>query len=163
MKNNFVTILTLLVSFVIVSVYADDDDYDFDYYSDFEVYNKSELKEKIGTYNKMRIIGASLLTIGGSSLITGISLVSTADIRTFDETTAAREVNPDTVFDDSGDRKMIGGIISIIAAVPFSVVGIVLTSIGNKKHREYKTKLKMREVNVQLDNKKQSILLTFEY
>ena len=116
-------------------------------------YSDAELKAKYHHYTRFRNVGLSFLGISAVSLVSGIAMVSTADVRTWDETKAARARNPDTTFSDSDDGKMIGGIVLIVATIPFVSMGIPFTAIGGSKRREYKYKMKMRGLQVNISRK----------
>ncbi len=125
--------------------------YDIDEISE---YSNDDLKGKYRSFTRFRNAGLSLLGISAVSLVSGIAMVSTADVRTWDETQAAKDKNPDTTFSDSDDGKMIGGILLIVATIPLSSLGITFTAIGGKKRREYLYKMRMRglQVNMSKEN-----------
>ncbi|MBN1577525.1 MAG: hypothetical protein JW913_13285 [Chitinispirillaceae bacterium] len=160
---NKITIIIAMVFAGACCIKADDPYALDEAYADAHEYSVDEIKTKVRKYSVMRAIGISGISLGGASLITGICLSSTADIRTFEETKAARAVNPDTVFDESGDIQMITGIMSMLVSLPIGATGAVLTGIGSKKRKEYRMKLRIRGARIHFDDKIKSIRISFAF
>lgn len=127
-------------------------------------YSPDYCKRKFKSFTRMNIVGLSCIGVAGASLVTGICLVSTADVRTWEETQAAQQINPDTTFEiTSEDRKMISGILLIVGTIPFTAAGMVLSIIGSKKRREYKRRLQFSGIQLGLSDKYTSIKVSFQF
>jgi hypothetical protein len=113
-------------------------------------YNDVELNRKYHTFTRFRNVGLSLLGISAVSLVSGIVMVSTADVVTWEETQKARDINPDTTISDKDAGKMITGVLLIVATIPFTSAGIPITAIGSKKRRGYKYEIRMRGLQVNI-------------
>lgn len=125
-------------------------------------YSDTELNEKYHSFTRFRNVGLSLLGVSAVSLVSGIVMVSTADVRTWEETQKAKDINPDTTFSDKDEGKMFAGVLLIVATIPFTSTGIPITAIGGKKRREYQYKIRMRGLQVNVSKKTTGLQLIFD-
>ncbi|WP_430816808.1 hypothetical protein [Carboxylicivirga sp. RSCT41] len=100
--------------------------------------NKLLYERKVQQYTKMKKTGATLGIIGGGLTAIGIALVASADWE--------EEVDEYGYTTTTTDTSGTIGILSLSAGIPMAVTGIVLSSVGNRKLKEYSEKLE--NVNV---------------
>lgn len=116
----------LLIVFLTVSV-------SFCQMKDQDGYTKEDVQGKIEKFRNIRTAGFVMLGMGVTAIGTGIALASTADWESHSTPTGVST----TTNDPSGGA----GIICIAVGIPVTVAGIVLSSIGSKKYREYKYRI----------------------
>ncbi len=71
---------------------------------------------------KKRNTGIVLSSIGGAALVGGIAMIATAD---WEYTRSGNNYN-------SNDPKAVIGILSVLAGIPMTIIGIVKTAKGSK-------------------------------
>ncbi len=120
------TVQFLLLVFLTVSV-------SFCQMKDEDGYTKEDVQGKIEKFKNLRTTGFAMLGIGAATIGTGIALISTADWESHSTPTGVST----TTDDPNGGA----GIICLAVGIPVTVAGIVLSSIGNRKYREYKYRI----------------------
>lgn len=102
---------------------------------DEDGYTRAMVDAKMHKFKNMRTTGLVMLGGAGTLIVSGIVCMSNADWESYSTYNGGGV----TTNDASGAV----GIMLTIAGVPITVAGIVLTSIGNKKYKEYKTRLRL--------------------
>gem|GEM_PF-6199835 len=127
-------------------------------YEEYMEYSPEELKQKYHKFSAVRNLGFSFIGVSVACLITGITLMATSDIQTWEETKAGK------VRDTSGndDTKFAVGIFLVVPAVPLAAAGITLAAIGGSKRREYKHKLVMRGIEANMSARRPAFALQFD-
>ena len=141
MKRSFISLLLIFLLFPLAN--ADDE------------YTVGEIQRKIMTYTKMKVTGFTLLGIGGAALAGGIILAVNAEWET--------QSTPTGVQKTTSDPQGAAGIILLAAGIPMTVAGTVLGAIGASKTHEYKRRLELYGVSINLTPKKQSVGLIFNF
>jgi hypothetical protein len=100
---------------------------------DEDGYTVEDLKAKVIKFQHLKITGFTLLGLGVTSSIIGISLMSSADWESYSTATGAGM----TTQDPQGGT----GIIMLGLGIPITIAGTVLATIGTRKHREYVSRL----------------------
>lgn len=96
--------------------------------------DRVKFENKVTSYTKMKKTGSTLAIVGGGLTVVGAVLVSSAD---WEETTDAYGQTQYNTNDSSGAL----GIVALAAGIPLTVTGIILSSVGNRKMKEYAKKL----------------------
>ncbi|HMA65178.1 MAG: hypothetical protein ACM31E_04900 [Fibrobacterota bacterium] len=102
---------------------------------DEDGYTKDIVEAKVQKFKNLRTTGFVMLGSGGTLLISGIICISSAEWESYSTYGGGGVTTNDPV---GG-----AGIIMTAVGVPLTVAGIVLSSIGRKKYREYSTRLQM--------------------
>ena len=113
-------------------------------------FRRENISNRCERAKKMRTTGIILASVGGASLITGISLIAIATNDVLN--------NNSTNFNDAGFY--VGGVLFIIAGVGCSGAGIPLAIIGSKKAKKYCGQSKESSY-MQLSTKGTSLALSF--
>lgn len=112
-------------------------------------------QQKVYSYTKMKKTGIGL-TIGGiASTVIGVALVSSAEW----ETTTDQYGTTTT----SDDPRAFGGLLLIGGGISVSVPGIILTSIGSKKSKEYQRKLERLDLGINYKPNNKGVMLTYRF
>lgn len=140
MKKVFtVFIITLTLA---ASVYAQD-------------HKQGLYEQKVQGYAKMKKTGHILTGIGGGMTIAGIILVSSADWTT-ESTYNGTNFN-------TNDPAGIAGTLILVGGAGLTVTGIVLSSVGSRKYKEYKQKLNNISITPIHYNKNYGVTLTYRF
>jgi hypothetical protein len=102
---------------------------------DEDGYTKNVVEAKIQKFKSIRTSGFVMLGCGGTLLVSGIICISSAEWESYSTYGGGGVTTKDPI----GGT----GIILTAVAVPLTVAGIVLSSIGSKKYKEYKTRLQL--------------------
>lgn len=117
--------------------------------------NAALYQQKVESYKKMKNTGIGL-TIGGiASTMIGIALVSSAEWET-----TSTEYGTNTT---SSDPAAFGGLLLIGGGVSVSIPGIILTSIGGKKSKEYQSKLERLDVGINYQPTNKGLILSYRF
>lgn len=100
---------------------------------DEDGYTADDVKAKVAKFKNLQITGLTLLGLGVTSTIVGISLMSSADWESNSTPTGTSM----TTHDSKGGV----GIVMLGLGIPITIAGTILSTIGTKKHREYKSRL----------------------
>lgn len=103
-------------------------------------YQKDLFESKVERYSKMKRNGLTLGIIGGASTIAGILMMNQADWE--------KETTPTGVNYNTDDASGAAGILFTGVGVPLVITGIILGAIGNKKEKEYQSKLDNLSFNI---------------
>lgn len=102
---------------------------------DEDGYTKGIVEAKVKKFKNIRTTGLVMLGCGGALIASGIVCISNADWE------------PRPVSEDGDVNSSVGagaaGITMTTLGVPVTIAGIVLTSIGSKKSKEYKLRLRL--------------------
>ena len=100
---------------------------------DEDGYTVEDVKAKVIKYQNLKITGLTLLGLGVTSTVVGISLMSSAHWESYSTPTGTSM----TTQDSQGGA----GIIMLALGIPVTITGTILATIGTRKHREYKSRL----------------------
>lgn len=123
--------------------------------TDKENYTKSDLKEKIATYTKMKRNGFKLAGTGGILILLGIILVSRADWETKSTSTGIQS--------NTKDPYGAFGISLIVPGASMSLVGLILGGIGTSKVTEYRKRLKDFSIGFDFSKGKKGLKLCYDF
>lgn len=111
---------------------------------------KEKYKSKIENYNRMKNTGSSLTTLGTMAAGGGVFLLVSGSKK------VNGQYNTDPNF-----TKIYGGIILLELGVGSFVTGIVLSSVGNRKSKEYNQKL--RDISFEINGQPENRGITLVY
>jgi len=102
---------------------------------DEDGYTKDIVEQKVQKFKNLRTTGFVMLGSGGTLIVSGIACISSADWESYSTVGGGGMTTNDPV----------GGVGIIMTAVgvPLTVAGIVLSSIGSKKYKEYRSRLQL--------------------
>jgi hypothetical protein len=118
-------------------------------------YTCPELMRKIASFSRMRNAGIGLLAGGGVGVVVGVAMIASAN--------GVMYYSYNSNYGESGD--LTGGIGADIAVlgVLMTVAGIVLTSIGAKKSREYNNRAKAQQCRLEVELSPNAVELVYRF
>jgi hypothetical protein len=119
---------------------------------DADGYTLEDVKAKVTKFQGLKVTGFTMLGLGGALIGTGIVLMSSAEWESYS--------TPTSTGMSTSDPQGGAGIIMLAVGIPFTVVGIVLSAVGAKKHREYKDRLNFF-AGYDPDKKRMSLYATY--
>jgi hypothetical protein len=118
-------------------------------------YTCRELQSKIASFTRMRNAGVGLLVGGGVGVVVGVAMIASAN--------GVMYYSYNSNYGESGN--LTGGIGADIAVlgVVMTVAGIILTSIGAKKSREYNDRAKAQQCRLEVELSPNAVELVYRF
>ena len=118
--------------------------------------SKELYESRVKSFSKMKSGGIVLTLVGGIFTGVGTALLVTAPDYTYDY--YGFPTNEDEV-----TLHVTGGIVCLALGIDAIIGGIVLTSIGSRKYKQYKNKLDNLSFNIIYSPKQQGFMLSYRF
>jgi len=116
---------------------------------------KEFFESKVDRYSKMKRNGLTMGAIGGAATAVGIIFINQADWE--------KETTPTGVNYNTDDASGVAGILCAGVGIPLVITGVILGAIGNKKEKEYKSKLTNLSFNVKSTSQMTGFSLVYNF
>lgn len=116
---------------------------------------KALFEQKVERYAKMKKNGITMGAIGGAATVIGILFINQADWE--------KQTTPTGVNYNTDDPSGTAGIVIAGVGVPLVITGIILGAIGNKKEKEYKSKLDNLSLKLKSTKEMTGVSLVYDF